>query len=353
MSKTYTKLSNIKTMLILSGDIGGTNTRLQLTQFDPKKKPKIINDQSFKNVSFKRFEDIISTFLSDNNHKPADIAKAGFAFAGPIINRSVSLTNLPWTFSEVELQKTLGISAIHFINDFEAIAHGIKTLTSNDIVSLQTVKSPSNANMQAVIGAGTGLGIALIQTSNNTQKIIPTEGGHVDFAPTDKQQEELLCFMRNRLHRVSNERIVSGIGIVNIYKFVRANPKFSGVLDPSLHRLSLFSHEFAAEITHYAINKRDPVCLETLDIFIRCYGTITGNLALTTLPYGGLYITGGIAPKLLQFLEDGRFMDAFLDKGRMSYLLKKIPVHVVTNTNIGLTGAAYYAAKLTSDKETS
>jgi glucokinase len=173
--------------------------------------------------------------------------------------------------------------------------------------------------------------------------VLPTEGGHVDFSPTDDVQVNLLAFMRKKRHRVSNERLVSGQGLVNIYDYVRTHPLINEEENAELH-LALFNVEDqAAEISRYAIVHHDPMAMYALDLFVKIYGACAGNLALMTLPYSGLYIVGGIAPKLLHHLMDGRFLAAYSDKGRMSDLLKSIPIYIVLDTDIGLQGAANYA----------
>lgn len=328
-------------MIILSGDIGGTNTRLQLTRFSNTAPPDIILTERYKNADHTHLTSIIQQFLADIDL--SDIHSAAFAIAGPIVDGEVKLTNLPWQLSEVQLLQTLDLPKIHFLNDFEAMGYGILTLQADALHTLQTGK-PDETRMKAIIGAGTGLGVALVNAVGEGHTVTPTEGGHMDFAPTDDDQQGLFDMLRHKLHRVSNERIVSGMGLVNIYKYVRSKAEFDGMEHPELKRLLMYSTEFGADITHYAFEERDPICLQTLDIFVRCYGAVAGNLALTTLPYGGLYITGGIAPNLLPLMQDGRFMQAFADKGRLSSLLHDIPVHIVLNTHIGLTGAAYYAA---------
>jgi len=254
----------------------------------------------------------------------------------------VKLTNSPWTLSTTAISTQLDIPKVYFINDFEAIGYGLFSLATKDCHTLQSGKTIQNG-VKAVIGAGTGLGVAFMHFMHDYYYIFSSEGGHIDFAPTDDVQEALLCYLRKKLHRVSNERVVSGIGITNIYKFVRNLPTNRAIEDPRLQQLAANSNNFSKQIAAYALQHRDPLALQTLDIFIRCYGSVAGNLALTTLPYGGIYLAGGIAPKLLSLLKDGRFMAAFTDKGRSSPLLADIPVHILLNTQVGLNGAAYYA----------
>ena len=333
-------------LAILTGDIGGTNTRLQLTQFKAGEFD-VLAIEKYKNAEAKNFNDIIDSFFA--KHPNIKLDRACFAFAGPILNNEVKLTNLPWHITQQSLCKLLNIPYVYLINDFEAIGYSLPLLKENDYSVLQNGKK-HQGNVKAIIGAGTGLGFTLLQEINVYQNVTATEGGHLDFAPTDEEQQELLAYMKKKLHRVSNERIVSGIGLVNIYKFVRTRPEYKDLENPALNQCSLFSSNFAQDITDYARQHRDAIALKTLDIFVRCYGSITGNLALTTLPYAGIYIAGGIAPKLLPIMNDGRFLSAFLDKGRMSALLADIPIYIILNTKIALMGAAYYTVYSIKEK---
>ncbi len=325
-------------LVVLSGDIGGTNSRLQLTRFFDDDFITLVTKE-YKNAEFNDFTDIVKLFLQQQNIK---VQRACFAVAGPIIKNSVKLTNLPWQLSTTALANTLNIPQVYFINDYEAIGYGILLLKPKDYYQLQQGAMPTR-NIKAILGAGTGLGVALLQAINGMHHVIATEGGHVDFAPTNAIQQALLSHLYKKLHRVSAERIVSGLGITNIYKFLRTQPEYIELESSELKHLSLFSNNFAKDITEFALQRRDPIALQTLDIFVRSYGSVAGNLALTTLPDAGLYIAGGIAPKLLSVMKDGRFMEAFLDKGRMSGLLADIPVYIILNTLVGLIGAAYYA----------
>ncbi len=336
------KNTNLQPIITLSGDIGGTKTRLQLTRFNGKDKPEVLAVEQYRNSEFSRFRDIVSTFVTTHDH---NIDAACMAVAGPVTDGMVTLTNLPWHFSEQQLATLLKIKRVKFINDFEAIGYGAPLLEADDYCELQTGIPRTNA-LQAIIGAGTGLGVALIDGTNGHTRVFATEGGHVDFSPADETQQNLLLFLRKRFHRVSSERVVSGKGIENIYKYISQTTEYAIHENDALKHLSHFSRNFAAEITRFALEHDDPIALHTLDTFIKCYGTVTGNLALTSLPFGGLYIAGGIAPKLLPQMQDGRFMQAFADKGRMSNLLHDIPVKIILNTKVGLIGAAYYAAYL-------
>lgn len=328
-------------MLVLSGDIGGTNTRLQLTKFGKGKKFEILTRESYPSGKYRSINEIMEKFFKESKIDASQIDSLCFAVAGPIADGKVKFTNLPWFIDAARLKKDFGIEKLSLINDFEAIGYGISTLTKDSVCTLQAGK-PHPQGPVSLIGAGTGLGIALVHNVNDSHIVTATEGGHVDFSPNDQSQVELLAYLRKKHHRVSAERVVSGLGIVNIYKYCRNFPLFNQQEDPELHFLFHNSSDPAAEIMRYATELGDPMSLRAIDIFIKCYGAISGNLALTTLPYGGLYVVGGIAPKILPLLKDGRFIGSFSDKGRMTQLLKDIPVFVVLDTNIGLQGAANY-----------
>lgn len=332
-------------MLILSGDIGGTHTRLQLTEFDAQSNRHLLHKQIYSCHKYRHLEDIIETFLKDNQCDANQIERACFAVAAPIVDQSAQFTNLPWFIDAERFKEQFGFNKVALINDFEANGYGIETLTDSDIYVLQAGK-PQKNGPKSVIGAGTGLGVALMHWSVDHYHVIPTEGGHVDFAPTTTEQIKLLNYLHKKFHRVSNERIASGMGILNIYKFVRDNPLFGEQESEALKfEVSSAKDPTAAIVTH-AHEKGDPMALRTVDIFIRAYATAASSLALMTLPYGGLYLMGGIAPKMLSQMQDGRFMEVFIDKGRMSHLLEKIPVYIVLDTDVGLNGAATYASRM-------
>ena len=331
-------------MLVLSGDIGGTNTRLQLTEYSRNNKFNVLHRQNFSNANFKSLSEILQAFAKHTDlslEKLEKINQVCFAVAGPISEGKVQFTNLPWFVEETQLKAELNLQNVKLINDFEAIAYGIRTLSPQNIRCLQP-GLPQKDSPISIIGAGTGLGVALVHNTIVT----PTEGGHVDFAPTDESQMQLLAYLRKQHHRVSVERVLSGPGLTNIYKCCRNFPLYNQQENPNLKFLIQNAAAPAADILHYAVNEGDPISLRSMDIFIKCYGSVAGNLALTTLPRGGLYIVGGIAPKILSLLEDGRFLDSFLDKGRMTHLLKEIPIQVVLDSHVGLQGAANYGYQL-------
>ncbi|GAB4223396.1 MAG: glucokinase [Francisella sp.] len=336
-------------MYILSGDIGGTNTRLEVSLLE-KGVVQSIAIRKYKGADFNCLSDVIDKFLIEVD-LVGKIDSVCLAVAGFVSNGEVEVTNLPWLVSEQYIAEGLDIdrSKVKVINDFEAIGYGIESLDrEKDLVTIQEGK-PDNDNLCAVVGAGTGLGMCLVSyDKDNKPRVFKTEGGHADFSPVDDEQIELFKFMRKTYHRVSPERFCSGYGIYNIYKYVVRYPLYNQPESKELRR-ALFSvpdSDKAAIIVKYAIEHKDPSALRTIDIFLSIYGAVAGNLALTSLPFRGLYIAGGIAPRLIKQIKESKFLEKFRDKGRMSSMMKDFPIHIITNTDVGLIGARTYAANL-------
>ena len=331
-------------MIVLSGDIGGTNTRLQLTDFN-RTANKMLFSKKYKGARYQSLSEILNIFISESPIEKNQIKSSCIAIAGPVINGEVELTNLPWFITETEIKKTLSIEHVKLINDFESIGYGIETLKEKDIYTLQK-GSFSKSFPIAYIGAGTGLGTGIVTYHKQDTIVIPTEGGHIDFAPVGDEQTQLLAFLRKRLRRVSLERVCCGIGMVNIYKYLINNEQSIYTEKPEMRLAMYNSDDKGATLSKFAFIHKDPLALKVIDIFLKVYGSSAGNLALSTLPRQGLYIVGGIAPKMRDQIKDGRFMDMFLDKGRMSKILSSIPVHICLNTDVGLAGAENYAFKM-------
>ena len=331
-------------MIVLSGDVGGTNVRLQITQVE-KAESVALALKKYLAADYKSLSEVILKFLQEAGVDKKTIQAACLAVAGPVKNGAIEFTNLPWAITEKELAGVLSLSpdCVRLINDFAAGGYGLDTLGNDALVTLQSAPVDKRAPI-AIIGAGTGLGMGIVTTNSGQVHVYPSEGGHQDFAPVDDEQIGLFQFLKKKLHRVSIERVCCGPGLVNIYHYAVANPLYNQKESPELRRQMHLGSNHAAElITRFAVEKGDPVALRALDIFIRIYGAIAGNMALATLPKQGLYVVGGIAPKLIHQMTDGRFIQMFNDKGRMSGLMREIPVHVVMNTAIGLNGAARFA----------
>jgi glucokinase len=322
--------------MILAGDIGGTNARL--AYFQPQNDHlRLISERVFPSRDYNELGEIVSQFLHDTGTRPE---MACFGIAGPVQNGRVETSNLPWIIEQSRLSKQIQLPATWLINDLEASAWGIGALSPQDLVPLNQV-APSAGN-QAIIAPGTGLGEAGLFWNGSQHQIFACEGGHTDFAPQGDLQIELLRFLANRYGHVSYERIVSGPGLVNVYEFLRGRASAG---EPAGFSAKLAQKDAAAEISHAGLNGTNPVAEQALDIWLAVYGAEAGNLALKAMTTGGIFLDGGISPKILPKLT-GRppFIQAFLEKGRLRSLLENIPVQVITNDKAGLLGAARCAA---------
>lgn len=316
---------------ILSGDIGGTKTLLQISAADNDRVP--ILKKSFPSTQYLGLAEIMQDFL--HQAKVTDIAAACFALAGPVLNRRVTLTNLPWSVDADEIGTRFGIPVVNLINDFEAVGVAIEALQPTDLLTLQPGKEQEHGTRLAV-GAGTGLGVAWVVWRGGSYQVHSSEGGHMDFAPLDATQYELQGYLQARYGHVSYERIVSGPGMVSIFEFLRD----SGRAAPSTRLLgAIATGDAAAAIVQSAEQDNEPIAVMALDLFISVYGAFVGNLALLTLPHGGIYVAGGIAAKIAKSLQRRGFMRGFHDKGRFSGMLKMLPLHIVTHPDAGLLGA--------------
>jgi glucokinase len=281
--------------------------------------------------------------------------KACFAIAGPVVKNTAKLTNLTWFLDKDRLIQELGIPSVSLINDFAAVGYGIFGLTKQDLLTLQVGKYQPAAPM-AVIGAGTGLGQGFLIRQDNQYQVFPSEGGHADFAPRNELEFQLLKYLvdKHDIQRVSVERVVSGLGITSIYQFLRdrqiapESPEIAQAVRTWEQEAQKAEKTVdpGAFIGSAALQKSDRLSEQTMQLFIEVYGAEAGNLALKLLPYGGLYIAGGIAPKILPLMENGSFLLNFTQKGRMGSLLEEIPVHIILNQQVGLIGAAFSASRL-------
>ena len=323
---------------LLAVDIGGTKTLFQLST----EQNEVLLEQQYISQDFASFDEVLAAFLAQQSIKEYSIDSACFAVAGPVLGREGSVTNLPWQLDADKLATQFNIAHVHLCNDFEAVAYGISCLAENEIVTLQQGQPVENTP-RAVIGAGTGLGQALLFPEGDQWRVVPTEGGHTDFAPTDSKQILLLEHLIERFGHVSYERVVSGVGLVSIYEFLRA---YQQVDENSELREAMIEGDPGEAISHYAIEHQDTLASEALDMFIQIYGAQAGNVALNVLPRAGLYIAGGIAAKNLQRFKQGGFMNAFLAKGKMAELVKDIPVRLILQPKVGLLGARLLAQQI-------
>lgn len=307
--------------MILAGDIGGTSTRLAL--FDDDAREQLALDL-YNSRQHSGLANMAVHFLHRHG---ADVAAASFAVAGPVVANRAALTNLPWPVDGARLAGALRLPRVSLLNDLEANARGIETLGDDDFAVLNEGDLAAGGNA-AVISAGTGLGQAGLYWDGGRHHPFATEGGHADFAALDDVQAELRRVLAADFGRVSYERVCSGMGLANIYRFLTGAER-----DP-------------AAISGDALEGTDEAAVKALDLMVDIYGAQAGNLALTMMATGGIYLGGGIAPKILPKLEDGAFMRAFVDKGRLSPLLERIPVRVILNDKTALLGAALAARDL-------
>ncbi len=324
-------------MLVLAGDIGGTNARLALVETGAA--PRIVADRIAPSQEITDFSGYIADFL---HTLPARPERACLAIAGPVVDRTVTGTNLPWQVEAGALGLALGIPELELINDFEAVGYGIPLLPGSDLLVLQP-GVPVPAGTIAILGAGTGLGQAVIVHCRGGRLVLPSEGGHASYAPGDAREWALRNFLAGRYGaHVSWERVVSGPGLIDLFEFVAAGRETPEQLPL---RDQMKTQDPAAVIAAHALAGTDLLAGEALQLFIRAYGAQAGNLALTVFASGGVYLAGGIARKIAARLAQGEFMAGFLPKGRMRGLLERIPVSVILNPDVGLLGAASVAAR--------
>jgi glucokinase len=320
--------------MILAGDVGGTKVNLALFDFIDGNL-KHVRDQQFAAKQYAGLEEIVKEFVVSEK-----VTSACFGVPGPVRDGRLRLTNLPWTLDSRELARDLEIDYVFLINDLQANGYGIAELGPEQIYSLSEGDARQVGN-RGLISAGTGLGEAFMVWDGRDFVPYPSEGGHSDFAPRNEEEIDLLRFLRQKYNgRISFERVVSGQGLTNIYEFLRDG---RGLEEPLWLAERMRQEDPNAVITESALKAKSELCEKTLDMFVSAYGAEAGNLALKVLSVGGLYVGGGIAPRILEKLKDGTFVKAFTDKGRLSQLLVNIPVRVILESRTALFGAAAYA----------
>lgn len=319
--------------MILAGDIGGTKTLIGL--FEPaERRPVPIDIQAFPTPQYSALTTIIEAFYAGQRTRPA-VNAAAFGVAGPVINQSATMTNVAWRVDAAELAGTFGFPRIRLLNDLEAMAYSVPVLAGTELHTLQAGVPLATSNM-GIIAAGTGLGAALLHYVGHRHVPVPSEFGHSDFPARSDQELELVRFTRERFGRAEIEHFLSGPGLVNLWEFTHRHAPCTAIQTAS-------GRIRPSRISKAALDHECPRCGDALDMFVEVYGAVAGNLALTAVTTGGIFIGGGIAPRILPALTDGRLMQAFNDKGLMQPLLARIPVHVILNAEAGLLGAAVYA----------
>ena len=320
--------------MILAGDVGGTKVHLALYDFIGGKL-EYTRDKQYPAKEYSGLEEIVKAFLGADK-----VSAACFGVPGPVRDGRLRLTNLPWTLDSRELAAGLVIDHVFLINDLEANGYGVAELSPDQIYSLSEGDAGQIGN-RALIAAGTGLGEGILAWNGHIHVPYPSEGGHVDYAPRNEDEIDLLRFLKQKYNgRISFERVVSGMGLTNIYEFLR---EVRGVEEPAWLAERIAEQDPYAVITELALAAKSEICEKALDMFVSAYGAESGNLALKVLSVGGLYVGGGIAPRILEKLKDGTFMKAFTDKGRLSQLLINMPVRIILESKAALLGAAAYA----------
>lgn len=319
-------------MIILAGDIGGTNARLALVELDAGV-ARVTHAAVYPSASYPGLAPIVRQFLVETGARPE---RACYGIAGPVVDQRVQTSNLTWIIDARELARDTAIASTWLINDFSAVAYGIARLGEGDIETLQQGQ-PIPGGPIGLIGAGTGLGTGFLLWDNGAYGVHPSEASHAAFAARDEMEWGLAKFLIAQFGRVSWERVLSGPGFVNIYDYLVA----SGFATPGAAVAEEMTREApAAVITRHGLAGSDAVCVKTLDMFASIYGAQAGHIAVTLVATGGIYVAGGIAPKIIAKLRDGTFMRSFVAMGRFETLARQVPVHVVMNQDVGLLGAA-------------
>ena len=341
-------------MIVLAGDIGGTNTRLALIDAAPasaggKATFTAVAEHTYPSAGHPSLDAIAQTFL-DTFAKGRSIDRACFGIAGPVENNICRATNLPWVIDGRSISQKLGIPHVTLVNDFYAAALGVTAVSADSLVPIGG-GPPAEHGPIAVLGAGTGLGEAFLiwSAAENRYQVVSSEGGHADFPARTALEVSLLQYLTTKYGRASCERVLSGQGLVDIFAFLSQEPACRALVRPET-TAALGDrgpgHDPAAVISQRALDGQDPICELALAMFCDVLGAVAGNLGLLLLASGGVFVAGGIAPRILAFLQRGGFRDAFERKGRLSPLVARMPVFIVTHPQLGLLGAAKVAAGL-------
>lgn len=323
--------------MILAGDVGGTKVHLALYSFEHGQLAHV-RDERYPAQEYEGLEQIVRQFLAECGNP--EITAACFGVPGPVKGGRLRLTNLPWVLDSRELSTHLKIAHLFLINDLEANGYGVPELTANQIFTLNE-GDPAAVGNRALVSAGTGLGEGVLVWDGKIHVPMPSEGGHCDFAPRTPLDFELLTWLMKKLGgRVSYERVISGPGLTNIYTFLR---DAKGMEEPAWLRQRMETEDPNAVIGEVGEQDGSELCTKTLEVFAAAYGAEAGNMVLKVLATGGMYLGGGIAPKILKTMRSGVFMKAFTDKGRLSELCVNTPVHIILESRAALMGAAAYA----------
>jgi glucokinase len=323
--------------MILAGDIGGTKTLLGL--FDPRPaRPRVVYSREYPTIEFAGLTEMIRAFAMEQPVHDAPLSAACFGIAGPVLGATADLTNVPFTIDALSVARTFEIGTVKLLNDLQAMAHSVGVLEGDELYDLQHGEAIRGGNL-ALIAAGTGLGQALLHNVDGRLVPSPSEGGHADWAARTERDVALLRMLVERYGRAEVEDVISGKGFPNLHRLTHGDAVCAAGVDPD-------DPGAPAAITTAALRGFCSRCAEALEIFVDAYGAEAGNVALRAVATGGVFIGGGIAPKILPALVDGRFMRAFVDKGIMRSIVENVPVKVILNPEAGLLGAAVFAAGL-------
>jgi glucokinase len=323
-------------VIVLAGDIGGTHARLALADVEGAA-VRVVREHRYPSRDYDGLAPIVREFLRETGAGPA---RACFGVACQLERDECRAANLPWTIRVAALGAAIGIPGAAVINDFSAAGHGIACLGPSDIVALQDGERDPTGPI-ALIGPGTGLGEGFLLWDGTRYRVHPSEGGHASFAPRGERQSGLAAYLRQRYGHASSERVLSGPGIADTYRYLASR-------DPAAEsaevRAAMAREDPAAVVTERALAGSDPLCVAALDLFVDALGSAAGDLALTVVATGGVYLAGGIAPRVVERLRGEGFLRAFREKGRKAGFLSTVPVHVIVNPDVGLLGAAVAAA---------
>jgi glucokinase len=320
--------------MLLAGDVGGTKALVGLF-LDGPGRPKPVDVRAFSTRDYAGLEDVVEAFLTAQSSPVPPLTAASFGVAGPIINQVARLTNISWVVDASALASRFAIPNVTLLNDLEAMAYSVTVLEPGELAVVQPGRAVPTGNA-ALIAAGTGLGEALLHYVGGRLIPSPTEGGHGDFAPRTADEMALLSHLTARFGRGEYEHVISGPGLSNIHAFTHPDGCVACGVEAG-------QDAAPSRISAAALERRCPSCVRALEIFVSVYGAETGNLALRSVATAGVFIGGGIAPKNLPALQDGRFIEAFCAKGPMEALLSRVPVSVILNDRAGLLGAAVHA----------
>ncbi len=325
--------------MILAGDVGGTKARLALYQFKDGSFARQ-QTETFNSAEFSGVEEVVQTFLRKHN---ARVSKVCIGIPAPIVDGKARPANLAWELDEARLADMLGSNAVRLVNDLVATTAAVPFLREEDLIVLHRGELTGTEKIYGVLAPGTGLGEGFLIRGPNHNEVIASEGGHVDFAPTNETEIALLQYLQAQHHHVSYERVLSGPGLINIYNFLKDTAR---AIEPEALRARMQTDNQAAVISNAALNHEFEICVRALDIFISVLGAQASNMVLTVWATGGIYLGGGMPPKILPKLRDGSVVAAYLNKGRLTGFVQKTPLYVIRDDHAALLGAAYLASTL-------